>query len=94
MARSRRFALKAYGSNGVSCHHVLLYSADQGLLAIIEAGLLGQIRTGAASGLATRLLALPQARRLGLIGAGRQARTQLLAIATVRPLEFGRGLRP
>jgi ornithine cyclodeaminase/alanine dehydrogenase-like protein (mu-crystallin family) len=84
---SRRFALKAYGSNGVSCHHVLLYSADHGLLAIIEAGLLGQIRTGAASGLATRLLARPKARRLGLIGSGRQARTQLLAIAAVRPLE-------
>lgn len=82
----RRFALKAYGTNGVSCHHVLLYSADRGLLAIIEAGLLGQIRTGAASGLATRLLARSDARRLGLIGAGRQARTQLLAIAHVRPL--------
>jgi ornithine cyclodeaminase/alanine dehydrogenase-like protein (mu-crystallin family) len=84
---SRRFALKAYGGSGVSCHHVLLYSADEGLLAIIEAGLLGQIRTGAASGLATRLLARPEARRLGLIGAGRQARTQLLAVAHVRPLE-------
>lgn len=84
---SRRFALKAYGSNGVSCHHVLLYSADKGLLAIIEAGLLGQIRTGAASGLATRHLARPDARRLGLIGAGRQARTQILAIAYARPLD-------
>jgi alanine dehydrogenase len=83
----RRFALKAYGSNGVSCHHLLLYSADQGLLAILEAGLLGQIRTGAASGLATRLLARPAARKLALIGAGRQARTQLLAIQHVRPLE-------
>jgi alanine dehydrogenase len=84
---SRRFALKAYGSNGVSCHHVMLYSADKGLLAIIEAGLLGQIRTGAASGVATRHLARPQARRLGMIGAGRQARTQLLAVAHVRPLD-------
>lgn len=84
---SRRFALKAYGTNGVSCHHVLLYSADEGLLAIIEAGLLGQIRTGAASGLATRLLARPQARRLAIIGAGRQAYTQLLAVAHVRPLD-------
>jgi ornithine cyclodeaminase/alanine dehydrogenase-like protein (mu-crystallin family) len=83
---SRRFAMKAYGSNGVSCHDVLLYSADQGLLAIIQAGMLGQIRTGAASGLATRYLARPDASRLGMIGAGRQARTQLLAIHHVRPL--------
>src|SRR5581483_11047754 len=57
---SRRFVVKAYGTNGVSCHHVLLYSADHGLLAIIEAGQLGQIRTGAASGLATRHLARPE----------------------------------
>ena len=84
---SGRFALKAYGGGSVSSHHILLYSADEGLLAIIEAGLLGQIRTGAATGLATRLLAAPEARHLGLIGAGRQARTQLLAIAYVRPLE-------
>ena len=84
---SRRFAVKAYGTNGVSCHHVLLYSADRGLLAILEAGQLGQIRTGAASGLATRHLARPQARRLGMIGAGRQAATQLLAVQQVRPLE-------
>jgi ornithine cyclodeaminase/alanine dehydrogenase-like protein (mu-crystallin family) len=83
---SRRFAVKAYGSNGVSCYHVLLYSADRGLLAIIEADQLGQIRTGAASGLATRHLARPEARRLGMIGAGRQARTQLLAVHQVRPL--------
>ena len=85
--KGRRFALKAYGTNGVSCHHLLLYSADHGLLAILEAGLLGQIRTGAASGLATRLLARPDARKLAVIGAGRQARTQLLAVQQVRPLE-------
>lgn len=80
----RRFALKAYGNKG---HHVLLYSADRGLLAILEASQLGQIRTGAASGLATRHLARPEARKLALIGAGRQARTQLLAMQYVRPLE-------
>ena len=80
----RRFALKAYGNKG---HHVLLYSADRGLLAILEASQLGQIRTGAASGLATRHLARPEARKLALIGAGRQARTQLLAMQYVRSLE-------
>src|SRR5947207_1556690 len=41
-----RYALKSYGS---AAHHVLLYSAEQGLLAVIEANTLGQIRTGAAT---------------------------------------------
>jgi alanine dehydrogenase len=67
---------------------VNLYRASTGeLLAIIEADWLGRMRTGAASGLATKLLANPDARVLGMIGAGGQAETQLLAIAAVRPLE-------
>ena len=44
-------------------------------------------RTGAASGAATDLLARPEARIGALIGCGAQARTQLLAITTARPLE-------
>lgn len=43
-------------------------------------------RTGAASGLATELLAPPSADTLALIGCGAQARTQLLGVAAVRPL--------
>jgi len=67
---------------------VLLSSAETGkLLAIIEADLLGQMRTGAASGVATRYLARPDARVVGLIGAGGQARTQLLAMREARPIE-------
>jgi len=66
---------------------VLLYSgADGRLLSIIEADWLGQMRTGAASGLATRYLARDQAEILGLIGTGGQARTQAMAICTVRPV--------
>ena len=57
------------------------------LKAIIEADLLGQLRTGAASGIATRLLANPDARKLGVIGTGRQARTQVVAVCAVRPIE-------
>lgn len=79
-----RYAMKAYGSAG---HHVLLYEAGKGLLAVIEAAALGQIRTGAATAVATRRLASPSANRLGLIGAGRQARTQALAVASVLKLE-------
>jgi alanine dehydrogenase len=67
---------------------VNLYRASTGeLLAIIEADWLGRMRTGAASGLATKLLANPDARVLGMIGTGGQAETQLLAIAAARPLE-------
>jgi len=50
-------------------------------IAIIEADRLGQIRTGAASGLATKYLAKKSARIISVIGAGRQARTQVIGIA-------------
>jgi alanine dehydrogenase len=83
------FGLKAYfgGGNGAR-YHVLLYSALGGKLkAMIEADNLGQMRTGAASGLATKLLAKPGARTLGVIGAGRQAFTQVAAVCAVRPIE-------
>ena len=75
-----RYALKSYGS---STYHTLLYSAEQGLLAIMEANLLGQIRTGAASAIATQAMARPDAGKVGLIGAGRQARTQIHALHCV-----------
>lgn len=53
-------------------------------LAVIEADRLGQLRTGAASGVATRYLARPEARTLGLIGSGWQAESQLEAVCTAR----------
>jgi ornithine cyclodeaminase/alanine dehydrogenase-like protein (mu-crystallin family) len=82
------FGLKAYHIGPQSgCSHALLYSADNSrLLAMIESENLGQMRTGAASGLATKLLAKPDARMLGVIGAGRQAFTQIAAVCAVRPI--------
>ncbi len=80
------FGLKAYfgGGNGAR-YHVLLYSAADGKLqAMIESDALGQMRTGAASGLATKLLANPGAGTLGVIGTGRQAFTQVAAVCAVR----------
>lgn len=66
---------------------VLLFDAESGeLLALIEADHLGRIRTGAATGVATRYMASRQASRVGLIGAGRQARTQLEAVSKVRKI--------
>jgi ornithine cyclodeaminase/alanine dehydrogenase-like protein (mu-crystallin family) len=67
---------------------VLLFDAETTeLLATIDANALGQIRTGAATGVATRFMAREDARRLGMIGCGFQAETQLEAVAAVRDLE-------
>jgi alanine dehydrogenase len=82
------FGLKAYfaGADGAR-FHVLLYSArGSKLKAMIEADHLGRMRTGAASGLATKLLAKPEARTLGVIGVGRQAFTQVAAVCAVRDI--------
>jgi ornithine cyclodeaminase/alanine dehydrogenase-like protein (mu-crystallin family) len=67
---------------------ILLFQAESGeLLAEIEADYVGQMRTGAASGLATRLLARSDAKTVGIIGTGLQARTQLEAISFARKIE-------
>jgi ornithine cyclodeaminase/alanine dehydrogenase-like protein (mu-crystallin family) len=68
--------------------HVLLYDATTGeLVAMIEADHLGRLRTGAASGVATELMARPNASTVGLFGTGRQARTQLEAVCAVRRIK-------
>ena len=68
--------------------HVALASAHTGeLLALIEADWLGRIRTGAASGLATKYLAREDATVAAILGAGEQAQTQLEAICAVRPIQ-------
>ena len=64
---------------------VPLFHAESGdLLCLIEADYLGQMRTGAASGVATKLLSRPDSHSVGIIGTGLQARTQLEAVAAVR----------
>lgn len=63
---------------------VTLFDAENGrLLALIEANWLGAMRTGAASALASRLLARPESHVVGMIGTGMQAMTQLMGICTV-----------
>jgi alanine dehydrogenase len=65
---------------------VLLFRADAPeLVAVLDADKLGQLRTGAASGVAARHLAKSAARSLGLIGCGWQAESQLAAIRVVLP---------
>jgi ornithine cyclodeaminase/alanine dehydrogenase-like protein (mu-crystallin family) len=72
----------------------LFRSTTGEMAALIEADALGQIRTGAATGVATKYLANANARSAGIVGTGYQARTQLEAVAAVRRLErvraFGR----
>jgi alanine dehydrogenase len=68
--------------------HVVLASAHTGeLLALIEADWLGRLRTGAASGLATKYLARTDAATVAVLGAGAQAETQLQAVCAVRSIE-------
>lgn len=75
--------------------HVTLYDGKTGAMtAVVEADLIGQFRTGAASGVATKKLARPGAASVGCIGTGKQARTQVLAvckaIAAKRVAVYGR----
>ncbi len=85
--------LKAYGvtrGNPVK-FYVQLFSTKTGeLLALLEAGDLGQVRTGAASGVATKYMARENAETVGVIGSGYQARTQLEAVCNVRPIKSAR----
>jgi ornithine cyclodeaminase/alanine dehydrogenase-like protein (mu-crystallin family) len=85
----RYFGTKIYTTHPVHGAHFLfvLYEAATGApLAIFEANYLGQIRTGAATGVATDLLSHKEADTLGIIGCGFQARSQVEAVLRVRPL--------
>ena len=66
--------------------HVLLYDMNERkLAAIIQANWLGTLRTGAASGVATKYMAREDAGQIdGIIGTGTQARTQVSAVCAVR----------
>ncbi|HEY7379911.1 MAG TPA: ornithine cyclodeaminase family protein [Gaiella sp.] len=79
--------LKSYMAvNGKAFFAVCLFGLEDGtLLAVIEADKLGQLRTGAASGVAARHLARPGATSVGLIGCGWQAESQLAAIRAAVP---------
>jgi len=87
--RSDYVGLKIYTSARGGLRFLIpLFHAESGeLLALIEADCLGQMRTGAATGVATRSLARADARVAGIIGTGLQARTQLEAVAQARKLE-------
>jgi alanine dehydrogenase len=79
---------KAYTSSRQGVRFmVMLYDGDMGVpLCLIEADRMGQIRTGAATGLATQLMARPDAATLGIYGSGYQAETQAEAVCAVRSI--------
>ena len=87
---------KAYTSNRSGNRFLVhLFDAASGsLLAVIEADYMGMIRTGAASGVAAKWLARPDAKVAGVFGAGWQAEGHVRAICAALPLErvkvFGR----
>jgi alanine dehydrogenase len=83
------FGAKIYSSHprhGAHFLFLLYRAADAEPLALVEANHLGQIRTGAASGLATSLLASKNASSVAIIGSGFQAGTQLEAMLAVRKI--------
>ncbi len=90
------FGFKTYTfAGGVYRFFVMLSDSRTGdLLAIVEANRLGQLRTGAATGVATRHMARPDAATVGVIGSGFQARTQLEAVSKVRDLSAARVYSP
>ncbi len=66
---------------------ILLFSAENGALrAVMAAGHLTGIRTGAATGVAAKFLAREHAKVLGIFGAGVQAKQQVAALVAVRPI--------
>ena len=84
------FGYKAYSTfpGSSSVFLFMLYHAETGkLLSVMEAGSLGRIRTGAATRLATRYMARPDASTLGVIGTGYQASTQVEAVCAVRSVK-------
>jgi alanine dehydrogenase len=89
-AWGKYFGTKIYSANakyGATFFFFLFDAETARPLAQFEANYLGQIRTGAASGYATDVLAAPDASTLAIIGSGFQAQSQFEAIQAVRTLK-------
>ena len=67
--------------------YVMLFEAEHGsFLGMADASVITEVRTGAVSGVATDLLARPDAHHLAIIGAGAQGRSHLAAMTAVRDI--------
>jgi ornithine cyclodeaminase/alanine dehydrogenase-like protein (mu-crystallin family) len=86
----RYFGTKIYSTHPKhgAWFHMMLYDANTAEpLALLDANWLGQIRTGAATGLATSRLSREDAKTLAVIGSGFQARSQVDAVRAVRGID-------
>jgi alanine dehydrogenase len=83
------YGFKAYTASRKGARFlVMLYESETGdLLAMMEADKLGQMRTGAASGVATKYMARADADTVGIYGTGWQAESQLMAVCAVRNIK-------
>lgn len=77
----------AHTAGGAMPLLILIDAQDGAVLAIIEAFALGQMRTGGISGLGADVMARADARRMAIVGAGKQSLAQVAAVAAVRPLD-------
>ena len=82
LAGGKLYAATPAGVTFVVC---LFDAVTSELVAVIEADQLGRLRTGAASGVASRHLARKGARTLGVLGCGHQAETQVAGIRAALP---------
>ena len=74
---------------------IAVYDEKDGrLLSLMDAAYLTATRTGATTGVATKYMAPPEARTVGVIGSGLEATTNLQAVCAVRPIEAGRVFSP
>lgn len=82
------FGFKAYGGIVRAGRYLVhVYSLETGMpVGIVEARQLTEIRTGAVSGLGAELMSRPESSVVGMIGTGREAREQILAVSRVRPI--------
>jgi alanine dehydrogenase len=78
-----------HGSIKAGVRYLIAVYSQEGerLLALMDAHYLTAARTGATTGVATKLLANPGAKAVGVIGSGLEARTNLQAVCAVRPVE-------
>ena len=77
--------VKTYAATGDGASFVVVLFEGAEQKAVIEADVLGRLRTGAASAVAAKHLAQPGVRSLGVIGCGTQARTQVACIREALP---------
>jgi alanine dehydrogenase len=84
------YGLKTYSTSKKGTRFLVLLfdSASGDLLAMIEADKLGQMRTGAASGVATKYQARDDADTVGIIGTGWQSESQLMAVCAARKIRL------